>query len=313
MDTDIASEEFLNDDTMLTEAQTIKVASNAMRITDQPALGLLLGHSLTPGTHGPLGFLASTSSDLRSAIRAFGDYAPTRVSFVSIQSNEKAKWLDCQLNARINADDCVYRMTIEALALTFLSVIQFVLGRPLNEGRMSFTFSRPNYADEYAKFFPCEIDFNASQNHLIIPSEVLDTANIFSDHENYQLALARCQSLLEQIPKQRSLMSDRVRKLLLSAPPGQLSEVAAAEALCISVRTMARHLAAEGSGYRILKEEILITLAQSYLRETTLPIESIASLLHYHDSASFRRAFKRLTKTTPAEFRIEQRKNNPSD
>lgn len=310
--TGIEPEELLNDETMLTEAQTVQVASNAMRMTDQPALGLLLGHSLTPSTHGPLGFLASTSSNLGAAISAFSEYAPTRVSFVNISSCKQDSWLECQLAARINADECVYRMTIEALGLTLLSVIQFVLGRPLSEGRLSFTFARPAYADDYAKFFPCDIEFGACQNCLIIPAELLETPNIFADHENFQLALARCQTLLEQIPKQRMLMSDRVRKILLSAPPGHLSEVATAETLCISSRTMARRLAAEGTGYRRIKEEILMTLAQSYLRETTLPIETIANLLHYYDSASFRRAFKRLTKTTPAEFRSRASQNKQS-
>ena len=70
-------------------------------------------------------------------------------------------------------------------------------------------------------------------------------------------------------------------------------------------RTLARRLEAERSSFRELKDQLLVSLATDYLRDTTLTVEAVAGLLNYHDGSSFRRAFKRWTHMTPQQFREE--------
>src|SRR5690606_21404504 len=90
------------------------------------------------------------------------------------------------------------------------------------------------------------------------------------------------------------------------APPEQnLTEADVAAAMFISKRTLARRLQSEGVSFRQIREEVIIDLAKSYLSDTELPIDRIATLLDYHDSSSFRRAFKRATGTAPLAFRRE--------
>src|SRR5690606_5908945 len=101
------------------------------------------------------------------------------------------------------------------------------------------------------------------------------------------------QTMLQQLDGNKGHTSNRVRKLLLSHPPGKLSEEGAARILFISKRTLARRLAKEGSGFQQLRDEILSSLATGYLKDTKLSVEAIAGLLNYHDSSSLRRAFKR--------------------
>ncbi|MEZ5481772.1 MAG: helix-turn-helix domain-containing protein [Porticoccaceae bacterium] len=81
----------------------------------------------------------------------------------------------------------------------------------------------------------------------------------------------------------------------------------------ISKRTLARRLDAEESSFRVLREEILANLAADYLRDTDLTVEAIAAILNYHDSSSFRRAFKRWHNVTPQQFRQSQDKSRTSD
>ena len=91
--------------------------------------------------------------------------------------------------------------------------------------------------------------------------------------------------------------------MMLSRPPGTLSEEEAAATLLMSKRTLARKLKKEQSSFRKIREEILSNQAASYLGETTLSIEEIAVLLNYHDSANFRRAFKRWFGQPPDDYR----------
>jgi AraC-like DNA-binding protein len=91
----------------------------------------------------------------------------------------------------------------------------------------------------------------------------------------------------------------------LSRPPGTLTEEEAAAALFVCKRTLARKLKSEGTSFRKVRDDILSTQAAAYLKDTKLTVESIASLLNYHDSGSFRRAFKRWFGRAPDQYRQE--------
>ena len=77
----------------------------------------------------------------------------------------------------------------------------------------------------------------------------------------------------------------------------------AAAQLFISKRTLARRLRAEGTGFRQIRDEIISQQATGYLRDSHMSVEAIAALLNYHDSANFRRAFKRWFQVSPDQYR----------
>ena len=79
----------------------------------------------------------------------------------------------------------------------------------------------------------------------------------------------------------------------------------AAAALFISKRTLARRLLKEGSSYRQIRDRLLSQQACIYLRNSQISVDAIASLLNYHDSANFRRAFKRWFNLSPHQYRLQ--------
>lgn len=105
-------------------------------------------------------------------------------------------------------------------------------------------------------------------------------------------------------PNLLSALEATAEKMMLSRPPGTLSEDEAAASLFMSKRTMARKLKAEQSGFRQIRDEIMSQQAASYLCDSELSIEAIAVLMNYHDSANFRRAFKRWFEQSPEKFRL---------
>ena len=116
-------------------------------------------------------------------------------------------------------------------------------------------------------------------------------------------AKQQCDNLLATLDPQRESVSEKVKTLLINRPQVLLSEEEAAERLLISVRSLARRLNKEGTSFRKLRDETLAELAARYLNNEQLSVEVIAELLGYHDSTSFRRAFKRWYGVTPKEFR----------
>ena len=86
-----------------------------------------------------------------------------------------------------------------------------------------------------------------------------------------------------------------------------LVEASLAGALRMSVRTLRRRLAADGVGYRELREEAIHHQARRLLTLTDASVEDIARQLGYGYPANFARAFRRATGQSPAEYRAVHR------
>jgi AraC-like DNA-binding protein len=65
-----------------------------------------------------------------------------------------------------------------------------------------------------------------------------------------------------------------------------------AQLLGVSVRTLNRRLAREGTSFKALLEAARSSLAGQLLRETRLPAIEIAAALHYTTPSAFSRAFR---------------------
>tara|TARA_R110001592_G_scaffold363392_1_gene687147 strand:- start:73614 stop:74657 length:1044 start_codon:yes stop_codon:yes gene_type:complete len=299
----LSVEELMDDTTLLTKSQQLQIVHNAMQYSGNPALGLEIGCALTPPTHGPLGFLANSSPNLLTAIQDFQSFIPGRISIIRSRTEYREHNLDCYFEVDIEGNLELYRCVSEAFFLSLISLIEFVMGHKFSEGSMHCSYAKPAYYKEYEKSIHCPIRFNSRENKLVVPEKLLLTANVSSDFENYKFALQQCQRMLAELDESENPMTHRVRKQLLSHPPGKLSEDNAAQQNFISKRTLARRLEAENNSFRELKDQLLMSLATDYLRDTTFSVEAVAVMLNYHDSSSFRRAFKRWTGITPQQFR----------
>jgi AraC-like DNA-binding protein len=72
-------------------------------------------------------------------------------------------------------------------------------------------------------------------------------------------------------------------------------------------RTLNRCLNDHGIGYQELVDEILFEMAPQMLNDTGPPVSEIATMLHYADSRSLIRAFRRWSGATPARWRATQK------
>jgi AraC-like DNA-binding protein len=111
----------------------------------------------------------------------------------------------------------------------------------------------------------------------------------------------RCQQLNSEFVQRQALIT-RCRQLLASqllTPPG-LTELA--HQLNCSPRSLRRHLSHAGSSYQKLLDQLRFDRARQLL-EQPLPIQQIAELMGYSETASFRHAFQRWSGMSPSRFR----------
>ena len=98
----------------------------------------------------------------------------------------------------------------------------------------------------------------------------------------------------------RSVLGDELRV-------GDPTAKRLAARLKMSVRSLNRVLAAEGTSYQELLDGVRRDVAERHLAGDHVSFGEVAFLLGFRELSSFHRAFKRWTGRTPAQFRREFR------
>jgi len=102
----------------------------------------------------------------------------------------------------------------------------------------------------------------------------------------------------------RAAVEKEVERLL---PHGKANAPTVAETLALSVRTLSRRLADEGTTFSATVDNLRRTLALQYLQEPGFSLAQIAWLLRYRDATAFHSAFRRWTGRSPAAVRKTKR------
>jgi AraC-like DNA-binding protein len=97
------------------------------------------------------------------------------------------------------------------------------------------------------------------------------------------------------------------RTLRTTIPSGRGSETVIAELMSLPIRTLRWQLAAQGTNFRKLMEEVRYEIARELLLDTDMNIADIAESLDYADASAFTRAFRRWTDASPAAWRAKFR------
>lgn len=101
----------------------------------------------------------------------------------------------------------------------------------------------------------------------------------------------------------RTRCVDEVRERI-SARPGLIPNLEqVADELAVSPRTLRRRLAAEGTNFQKLLDQVRLDMAREYLAISTLTVGTIAELLGFSHQANFGHAFKRWCGLSPRQYR----------
>ncbi len=177
-----------------------------------------------------------------------------------------------------------------------------ILRAPQVSSHGEMTISEPKGWAEICREIDFPIRFEARENRLVLPAELLTQPLPAFDPINHLRLLTLCEELAAEADYETTLPS-RVLSFLeknrnVTAP---VSEAAAA--LGYSERGLRRHLERSGTSYRYLTEQVRESRARELLAGTAQSIQAIAHALGYETPSNFARSFKRWTGATPTAYR----------
>jgi AraC-like DNA-binding protein len=284
--------------------QELTVIRNLLReLGNDLPLGMEAGARYHPTTYGVWGFAILSSPTIRSAVEVGLRYLRLTSIFSKISVVETPD------EAQIIADDeelpaDVRGFLVERDGATLMSLQRDVLPLPMPPPltRLELKGLAPPYVERIESLFGISPLFNQPINRLGISAELVNWRLPQGDLSAFTRCEAECQRLLER-RQLRAGTAGKVRDRLLANPRNMPTMDVLADELAMTARTLRRHLAAEGTDYESLVDEVRAALAEELLKTTDLSVEEIAERLGYSEPSCFTRAFKRWKDMPPRKFR----------
>lgn len=176
-------------------------------------------------------------------------------------------------------------------------------GEPLPLRRVWFAHARPRDLAPLDRFFGTEeLAFGAEDSGFAFARSHLDRALATGDHRLLATVTRLAESTLREQPRSTEL-APRLAAHIRARLPEPVSADEVAAAMQMSARTLQRRLEAEGTSFTAVADDTREALARELLSDPALALGEIAYRTGFADLATFSRAFKRWTGTSPGRYR----------
>ncbi|MBZ0330821.1 AraC family transcriptional regulator [Halomonas sp. ANAO-440] len=190
----------------------------------------------------------------------------------------------------------------ELMLKLFHGIASWMIARKIPPIMMECAYAQPAHSADYLYFYPGKVLFDRPETAMYFDRSLLEQP-IRQTKKHLGAFLRRAPADWFYVSLADRLVSHRVREHLSQhlASSGSVQDVAAA--LHMSVRTLSRRLAAEGTHFQAVKDEFRRDFAIQALTRTERPLLGISDDLGFEDLACFSRAFKAWTGNSPAAYR----------
>lgn len=301
MGTDIGADALHEGEAFITREQEMRLIENLMlALPDVPALGLKLGSRYNVSTFGIWGFAMRTSRNLKDALTHALRFLPLSTAYCQIGTFQTSDSIGITMDAS-DIPEHLRQFLLERDMATGINLLRELSLNSLPLKRVELKGPRLDYADEITQFCGVEPHFNCEANALLV--DRFATEKTLPTYDAYLVRMLedQCRQQLER--RQQNRVTESVRELLLG-PLGLAANIDdVAQALHLSTRSLRRKLEAEDTSFRHLLESERKHLATQLLAGSRMTLDELALHLGYSETASFTRAFRRWTGTSPGEFR----------
>lgn len=249
-------------------------------VEDSSGLGSEAGARYHLTAYGLWGFMLLSSPTPRSAVDVALRYTDLTFAFAKVEAREQGD----ELQLVVTADDLpaeVRRFVVEREAAAIRTLVKEAFS---------------------ATFAPRRETWDGDTVVLAFDAAALDQPMPQANEHAAAVALEQCREILQR-RQARSGTSGQVRDLLVARIADPPPAGRAAVELGLSARTLQRRLAAEGTSYRALLDEVRAQLAEELLASGGLTVGEVARRLGYVEVSSFSQAFRRWYGVSPRGFR----------
>ncbi len=270
-----------------------KFLDYAAEAMNDSAFGLHLARQIDPRDVGLYFYAGSTARDLGEALALFSRYC--RIVNEAFRLTQRPADAAIEFEF-VGLPRYAARQNMEYVVAGIRTALRTISGHRVVPTKVAFAHNRNSDLREFERFFGCPVEFGAPSTALRISADALRLPLITSDPKLLRILRPYCEAAGKERKAKpgtlRAAVEAEVEKLL---PDGKAKAENVAKALALSLRTLARRLADEGTTYAEVVDQLRKSLAIQYLKDPGISLGQIAWLLGYEGSTSFNHAFKRWT------------------
>ncbi len=190
----------------------------------------------------------------------------------------------------------------EAMFASYVTVIQTLLGIDGRALRVHMPGAAPVYVTQYQQYLAHETVFDGSSYAMVYPASLMSMPIKSASRTLAARYLEDFNVALREASQLKSLCRRVMQSL--DARAGAYPDLATMAAqLGMSERSMRRKLALEGRTFQQLLNQVKAKHAQQKLQDQRLSVDAVAAQLGFSDVANFRKAFRKWTDMSPAQWR----------
>jgi len=189
----------------------------------------------------------------------------------------------------------------EVLLRVYWRLFAWLVGGQLPPTRFDFAFPRPTYAEGYARIFPAPWRFDAERSAMWFEASRLRLPVCRDEAALREFIAAGPANVI--VAGRDAGVGGRVRIHLQRSQAEWPDLERTARALHMSASTLQRRLAAEGTSFHKLKDQLRRDIAIFRLHSSDVRLAKLAAELGFADAAAFQRAFKGWTGSPPGAYR----------
>lgn len=271
--------------------------------TGDRGFGLKAGTLAGPASFNIVSHLLQSAATLRAAVALAQTYQPLisgggRIQFIAGRDSGWLVYHPRQGSLAFSPQQ------IEAVLAACVQLVRWLTAADWHPHRVQFAQPRLAAPADYRAAFGCPVRFEQAFNGIEVDNAALDAALPQADAQRVRrrehLARARLAALAWPADPVATLRDWIAEQITSHDPPDR---AAAATALGLGERTLARRLKAAGTSYAALRDDACRTAALAAVAGTDRPLADIAHALGYAEPSPFWRAFKRWTGLPPDAWR----------
>lgn len=304
---DIQPPDLLDQDKRIPFRKYVALMHAAKLACKDPALGLHYGEAVDVSEISIVGLLGRASETMVDAFAQLKRYARLIVEVevdgataddrFAFSPEGDGIWL---VDTRKNPND-FHELTESAFAHIVCSTRH--LGDTPFVKAVQVTHADPGYRAEYERIFQAPVSFDCTRNALRLDPAWL--AKRFSNEPRYVFGIlsAHAQALLTSLENAHTTRGNVESLMMPILHTGNVSVDLVAGKMGVSRQTLFRRLKAEGVTFQQVLDALRHRLAVHYLGGKKVSVNETAYLVGFSDPASFSRAFKRWTGSSPRAVR----------
>lgn len=290
-------------DRRVPHADAMGLLRDAATISGDAAIGIRAAHCDAPGDFDVMEYAAANCATVGEALRLAAKHIALAHDGIFMELDVVAPLATLRVRP-------LWGVAHEPVALEFLfaSLLMYgarSIGHPTRPLRVELTHPAPVGAElrVYEDSFR-EVRFGCDANTMWLNAAALDLPHRAPDRSLLEILTKHADALLTQLSPRPPGIAERARVVIAETLLAESTGAdRVARQLGVSLRTLHRRLAEEGTSHGELVDEVRREQAKLHLASNQFSIGEISFLLGFSHPNGFHKAFKRWTRMTPAQYR----------